>query len=335
VAMQLSTGDATTVAAALVQADMRGIHSHGVTLATHYLERLAAGSIRPAAKMVVEQLGTCVARLEGDCGMGQVVMNAAADAALRMAQQHGAGLVAVRNSNHCGALPYYGLKIAASGCVGVVLTHTDPIMLPFGAKDAFLGTNPLCITMPGADGHTFCLDMSTSIVAWNRVLDARRNKQELGEGWAVDAKGLDTRDAASARALHPAGAHKGSGLAVMIDLVCAVLSGMLFGADLPHMFAVTETRRLGGFVGALRFDSFGPPAVLEDRVREYARRLHSLTPRAPDDTVKFPGEIEAICHQRSASEGVRLPPATLTALSHLARQHHISWPFSPDGNPSQ
>jgi len=252
-------------------------------------------------------------------------MSAAAEHATSLAKNHGAGWVAVKNSNHCGALPFYGLKVAAAGCVGFVITHTDPIMLPFGSKEAFLGTNPLCVTFPDSDGRPFCLDMSTSIVAWNRILAARRENRPLEGGWAVDADGKDTRDPHAARALLPAAAHKGSGLAVMIDLICAVLTGMPFGADLPHMLAVRETRHLGGHVGALKLASFGDDRALRSQVREYAERMRALIPLEAGASVKYPGEIEEARTRQYSAEGIPLLPSTLMELQRLAATYGVPW----------
>ena len=140
--------EARIVAESLVEANLRGVDSHGVARLPHYLSRIEHGSIKPQPKLCFEKLGDSVGRVEGDQGLGQIVTNRATTEAIRLARGAGSGWVSISNSSHCGALAYYGLKIADAGMIGFVFTHVDPMVLPFGAKAAFCGTNPICITAP-------------------------------------------------------------------------------------------------------------------------------------------------------------------------------------------
>ena len=141
------------MADSLVEANLRGVDSHGVARLPHYLRRIQHGSINPRPKIRVEILGPAAARVDGDRGLGQLVMLTAAEQAIELARRAGSAWVAVANSSHCGALAYYGLRIAEAGMIGLVFTHVDPMVLPYGSREPFCGTNPICITAPrAADG---------------------------------------------------------------------------------------------------------------------------------------------------------------------------------------
>ena len=215
----LEPANAEIVAESLVEANLRGVDSHGVARLPHYLRRIAAGNINPRPKMNIEILGPAAGRVDGDRGLGQLVMRRATDQAIELAQSAGTAWVAVSNSSHCGALAYYGLRIAEAGMIGLVFSHVDPMVLPHGSKEPFCGTNPICITAPRAASGSgdratgaLCLDMATSKVPWNTVANAATEGVPIEEGWAVDAQGKDTTDARAVTALYPFGSYKGFGL---------------------------------------------------------------------------------------------------------------------------
>ena len=200
VAAGLRKGDASRVAKMLVDTNLRGTDSHGVARLPHYLRRIKHGSIKARPNIRLELLGTAAARVDGDCGLGHLVMFDATQAAIKLARNTGAGWVSVRQSSHCGALALYGMEIANAGMIGVVFTHVDPMVLPFGASRAFCGTNPLCITAPRASSSTedlatgaLCLDMATSKVPWNIVANAAMEGVPIESGLAVDADEATTQ----------------------------------------------------------------------------------------------------------------------------------------------
>jgi len=198
VAAGLSESDAKVVAESLVESNLRGIDSHGVARLPHYLNRIGHGSVKARPDIRFERLSEATGRLDGDDGLGQLVMDRATREAIALAKQAGAGWVAVRNSSHCGALAYYGLQVAQAGMIGFVFTHVDPMVLPHGAREPFCGTNPICITAPGGDGQALCLDMATSVVPWNTIANAAMEGVAIPRGWAVDQQGHDTTDARKA-----------------------------------------------------------------------------------------------------------------------------------------
>ena len=314
-AVGFADDDARCVADMLVATDLRGIDSHGVARLPHYIRRVQGGSITARPKMQLRRLGAAVARLDGDNGLGHLVMRRAAMAAIDLAKETGAGWVAVRNSSHCGALALYGLPIADAGMIGFVFTHANPMVLPHGAKNqAFCGTNPVCITAPRAsagvgDGATgaLCLDMATSKVTWNTVVNAATEGAALQPGWAVDADGYDTSDAARAAFVRPMGEYKGSGLGLMVDVLCALLSDAPYGPDIPKMYGdAAEPRQLGGLVGAIDIGRFVPLGRFQSRVSEFVERWCALPPAEPGGQVLYPGQPELITRGRRLQDGIPL-----------------------------
>lgn len=320
----LRARDAALVADSLVHASLRGIDSHGVARLPHYLRRLERGSINPRPRLQFETLAPACGIVEGDHGLGQLVMARAAREAMRLARKTGAGWVAVRNSSHCGALDYFGLPMARAGMIGLVFTHVDALVLPHGSRQRFCGTNPICIAVPGPDPDGLCLDMATSIVAWNVVANAARAGTRIPRGWAVDQHGRGTTDPCRARALLPSGTYKGSGMGLMIEVLCALLSGAPYGPDVPRMYEqLDEHRRLGGLVGAIEVRPFVPVRVFRERVGELLARWNLLPPSKPRGRVLYPGQRETECAAERRRRGIPLPPHLVSEFEGWCRAHQI------------
>jgi ureidoglycolate dehydrogenase (NAD+) len=239
--------------------------------------------------------------------------------------------VAVRRSSHCGALALYGLEIADAGMIGLVFTHVDPMVLPFGASRPFCGTNPICITAPRAASGAgdvatgaLCLDMATSKVPWNTVANAAMEGVPIERGWAVDAAGNDTIDAAAVASLYPVGEYKGSGLGLMIDVLCSMLGDSPYGPDIPKMYGdLAEPRQLGGLVGAIDIGRFTPLPQFHRRVSAMAERWCSLPAAEPGGRVLFPGQPELIEQEKRLREGIPVGRQLLQEFGDLASRYGV------------
>ena len=313
---------ALLVSDSLVESNLRGIDSHGLARLPHYLARIRAGSIETNPRINVQQLAPAASAVDGGNGLGQPVMWRATDEAVRLARQSGAGWAAVRNSSHCGALSYYGLKIADAGMIGFVFTHVDSLVVPYGSSDPFCGTNPICITAPGTQGKSLCLDMSTSIAPWNTLRNAATEGVPIPTGWAIDAKGCETTDPSQAVAVHPFGGYKGSGLGIMIDVLCAMLTQSPYGPDIPSMYGdLTKQRALGGLVGAIDISRFLSTDAFRKRVSQMIESIGNLTPSQPDGRVLYPGEPELLCREERLAHGIPLGHGVIEDLNQCAEQY--------------
>src|SRR5882672_7498021 len=192
--------EAKLVGESLVQTSEWGIDSHGVLRLTHYLRRMTIGSISPVAAPVVMRTGPVTAQVHGHDGLGIVHATLGMEEAIEMARESGVGVVGVGHSSHCGAVGLYTRMAAKEHLVGIAMTHSSSVVVPHGGRDKYFGTNPVSIAFPRAGGEPVCLDMATSQVAWNKVLNARIENETLDEGIAVDAEGVPTTDPHQARA---------------------------------------------------------------------------------------------------------------------------------------
>ena len=318
--------DARLVTDTLVASSLRGIDSHGIARIPHYLRRIQQGSIKPCPQIVSQKLSASTALVSGDHGLGQLAMCRATEAAIELAQQTGAGWVSVNESSHCGALAYYGLKIADAGMIGFVFTHVDSMVIPYGARKPFCGTNPICITAPrasrGAGQHktgAACLDMATSKIPWNVVVNATIENASIEQGWGVDREGNDTTHPEDVTGLYPFGGYKGSGLGLMIDILCSLLSGAPFGPDIPVMYGdLKQQRHLGGLVGAIDISRFVPVEQFCARMEELLGRWNTQTPQQEGERVLFPGEPELIERENRLQNGIPVGQNVLGELNEAA-----------------
>jgi len=322
----LSTGHAELVADSLVESNLRGIDSHGTARLPHYLNRIRHGSINPRPNLVYSKLGAAIGRLDADHGLGQIAMARATEEAIALAQESGAGWVAVENSSHCGALAYYGQQIAQANMVGILFTHSDSMVVPHAARQAFCGTNPLCIIVPGGEETTLCLDMATSVVPWNTITNAAMENVEIPDDWAVDAEGNPTTNPKDVRAVRPFGGYKGSALGLMIDVLCTFLIGTPSGPDIAPMYGDPSRQRLlGGLVGAIDIRRFRDVSAFRAAVSALAARWTSQPAADPTELVLFPGQPELQTRARRLAEGIPLGVNLVEIFKGIAAETSVPW----------
>ena len=310
----LTIADASLVAETLVASNLRGVDSHGVVRLPHYATRLRNGTVKPRPNIAVQRSGPSAAIVEGDAGMGQLVAVRAMQEAIHLARQSGVGAVVARNSSHCGACAWFVEMAVKQGMIGVALTHTDPIMVPPGMKRTFLGSNPIAFGAPGGIGPPVIVDLSTTHVAWGKVIVARQEGKPIPPDWAVDDQGRPTTDAARAVALAPTGAHKGYALAMMVEILCAHLAGVPFGRHVTKMYGeLDKPRNLGHFMLALDVARFTDTAAFRSQIDLLLQETHA-------ESALVPGEPERLTAARREKEGVPLGEGVLAELNALAGQ---------------
>lgn len=323
----LSAADALLVAESLVESNLRGIDSHGVARLPHYLNRIRHGSINPRPNLAFSKLGAAAGRLDADHGLGQIAMARAAEEAITLARESGAGWVAVEKSSHCGALAYYGHQIARADMVGILFTHSDSMVVPYAGKHAFCGTNPLCIIVPGEEADTtLCLDMATSVVPWNTITNAAMEDVKIPGDWAVDVEGNPTTNPKDVRAVRPFGSYKGSGLGLMIDILCSFLIGTPSGPDIAPMYGDPGRQRLlGGLVGAIDIRRFRDVPAFRTAVSALTHRWNAQPAADPAEPVLFPGQPELQTRARRLAEGIPLGVNLVEIFQTIAKEKSIPW----------
>ena len=317
---------AELVADTLVQANLRGVDSHGVIRVPVYLRRLREGLLNRDPEPRVERSDGGVALIDGDHGPGQWAAVRATDLAVELASAHGIGAVGVRRSSHYGAAAFYVMRMAERGMIGFTTANVEPDVVPFGGAEAALGTNPLAFAAAGSRG-TFVLDMATSQVAMGRILLARERGEELGEGWAVDAEGRPTRDANEAVSAVPLGGPKGYGLALMVEVLGGVLPGANIASEVGRMYDDWDRPQdVGHFFLALDPERMIGREAFRDRMDRLWDMLKAV-PAAPGfEGVLVPGESEARTHAARSAGGIPIPEKIWRALEEEARVSSVALP---------
>ncbi|HKO26003.1 MAG TPA: Ldh family oxidoreductase, partial [Solirubrobacteraceae bacterium] len=324
----LSARAARTVAAALVDSDMRGVGSHGVMLVPMYLDRLRAGSVSGWEEAeVVDQHGA-ITVLDARHALGQLTGDQAMGIAVARAREYGAGVTVVRHAFHFGGAYRYALAAARAGCIGIAAANTRPLMPAPGGAEAVVGNNPLAIAAPVAGGaEPIVLDMALSEAALGKIRLAAQEGREIPSNWAVDADGRPTTDpeAAIAGLLLPIGLHKGYGLALMVDVLTGVLAGGGFGRQVNGLYAdVAVPNDAAHLFIALDLAAFGSPDAFTDRVAALAAEVTGAARAPAVERVYLPGELAAERRAAAARDGVALDPGTVEALSAAG----VAWPES-------
>jgi LDH2 family malate/lactate/ureidoglycolate dehydrogenase len=321
--------DAALVADTLVEADLRGVHSHGVWWLITYTQRLRHGGLNPRPDIRVVRETPAMALLDADRGMGQVGGIAAMRCAIQKARATGVGVAAVRNSNHFGAAAYYALMAVPEGQIGFAVSDAEPTMAPWGGAKAVVGNNPMAYAIPTGDDFSIVLDMAQSVVAWGKIFLAAQRGENIPPTWALNTSGEPTEDPHEAMAglLLPVGGYKGYGLALVMEILSSVLVGATFGLDMPPMADAAATQDTGHFFLALDIDHFMPLATFKQRMANLIAE-HRGVPRAPGvDRIYLPGEIEHLKRTQRLGSGIPLEDYITQALRRLGAELELDTRF--------
>lgn len=313
--------EAQTITDTMVEADAKGIHSHGLMRLPIYVERFRRGLMLPAAHITVQREQGATAVLDGHGSAGQIVATKAMELAMDKAKRHGIGAVLAKNSNHFGIAAHYALKAARRDMIGVVLSNTAPLMPPTGGAEKVLGNNPLAIAAPTSGEFPLLLDMALSQAALGKIIHAQTRGVPIPEGWGADSSGRPTADPSAVLNggfILPVGGPKGFGLALMIELMTGVLADSQFSKTIPSMYDLTQQQAIShlmlaidvaSFIEASRFQSLGD--VLVSYVKQ-ATRAEGVT------ELYAPGEIEFRLERKRLKEGIPLDEGVLRQLRGLA-----------------
>lgn len=313
----MSTEHAATVAEVVVWANLRGVDSHGVSRVPRYVEWIGTGVVNPRPDLKVATETAASVLIDADRAAGPVAMTTAMDAAMRKAREAGVGLALVRATTHTAALGYYTLAAAREGMAALALAGSIPIMAYHGAAAAGVSTSPVSIAVPGGSSGPVVLDMATSIVSLGRLAQARRSGQPLPEGWALDADGKPTTEPQRAEIPLPMAGPKGSGLALMVELLTSVLVGNPILAGTVGKPGRARHRQ-NAFALAIDIARYGDPAAFAREVQQLAGALKSL-PHDAGVEILMPGERGARMFEQRSRGGIPVPAAIRDELNAAAR----------------
>jgi LDH2 family malate/lactate/ureidoglycolate dehydrogenase len=316
--------DAAKIAELMLEADLIGADAHGVFRLTQYVQRLRLKSTNPRPNITVKRTAPATALIDGDNGMGHLVVARTAEIAIEMARENGIGWAGCRMSGHAGAAGVYAALPLKADMIGMYAAVANANHMPLaGGAEPLLGTNPLAIAIPAGKEHPLVLDIATSIVSYGTIKNHRLQNKPLKGDWMIDPKTgeavTDPHKSAEALLLPMAG-YKGAGLALMLGMLAGTLNGALFGRDCVDFNAepdrVTNT---GQFVMALDPARFQP---LEQFKAEVDRHIRSLrdSKALPGESVRLPGEQRAARRDDRIRNGLALAPELLVQLDKLAAE---------------
>lgn len=334
----ISEEHARLAADVLVSADLRGIRSHGAARLALFIGQLERGVIKKTPQMTFHAGSDTTGVLDADNGLGMVAANRAMGEALSMAEKHGTGFIAVRNSNHFGYPGYWARKAMESGFIGISMTNGGRFVAPTFSIEPILGTNPLSVAIPGGpNGQGFHLDMATATVARGKIETALREGRPIPKGWVPEAIGplrLDERGILPYDIpLLPlggegteTGGHKGYGLSLMVELLCSILSGLNL-QEAAGGAAGQTSWSTGHFMGAIKVGGFREPALAHAQMKEIFGIIRSAKKTPGRDRIYIPGELEMTAEEENRRLGIPITPPVLEQLSRLNENMGLGFEF--------
>jgi LDH2 family malate/lactate/ureidoglycolate dehydrogenase len=316
----LTETDSRIISRVLVAADARGIPSHGVARLWRYLNGIDEGAMKigRVSEIIRETSNTLVLDAQGE--MGHPISFRTMEKTIAKAETNGMAFSSIRNSNHFGIAGYYAMMALEKDMIGITMTNTAALGVPTFGRDVMFGTNPIAVAVPSMSEIPFVLDMSTTVVSRGKIEVYGREEKPLPQGWAVDEKGQSASDPLSllegmldrtGGGILPLGGegelfggYKGFGLAMLVDIFCAALSGSTFGPDVAD--TETTSARVSHFFGAIKIDAFRNPEAFKTDMDKMLRQLRTSRTAEGQDRVYYPGLKETEHESKSSSEGVPL-----------------------------
>lgn len=337
VAAGVERAAAEDVADALVEADARGIASHGLMLVPMYVDRLLAGSVSTSTRPVVLVDKGAMALLDAEHALGIVTSDVAMAMAVEKAGRLGIGIVNVRHAFHFGGAFRYVQAAMDAGMIGIAASNTRPLMPAPGGATAVVGNNPIAVGVPGAD--PILVDMALSEAALGKIRLADSEGRAIPDTWATDSSGQPTTDPAAAIAglLLPAGGPKGYGLALVVDVLTGVLGGGGFGSSVRGLYAdTTVPNDCAHLFIAVDPEFWDTPDAFADRVSALGREVHASEVAPGVDAVLLPGQRERESARRAHAQGITIPVSVIEALVETAQRVGASLPpgLLPAGSPA-
>lgn len=332
--------DAALATKVLLNADVRGIDSHGVARLSGYVRLWEAKRINatPHIRIVHETPSTAV--VDGDAGLGLVVAPFAMQVAIDKAKQVGTGWVSVRNSNHFGIAGYHAMMALQQDMIGMAMTNASALVAPTFSVERMLGTNPIAVAIPAKEQPPFVADFATTTAANGKLEILQRKNADAPLGWVQDKDGRDTTDANALKqsgALLPLGSdrehgsHKGYALGSIVDIFSAVLSGASYGPWAPPFPAYVPMPQhmpgegLGHFFGAMRVDAFRPAEEFKTHMDNWIGRFRQAKPANGYEKVLIPGDPEREMEAQRMKSGIPLVGPVVEDLETVGRKFNINF----------
>jgi L-2-hydroxycarboxylate dehydrogenase (NAD+) len=323
-AVGLPTADAEQVARLMILADLRGSDGHGIFRLPQYVRRIRAGGMNVKPNITVSQETDATALVDGDNGMGHLVMGLAAQVAIKKAERVGIGWVGVRRSNHAGPAALYAMMPLERNMIGIyIAVGSANHMPPWGGVELLLSTNPIAFAIPALEEPPIVLDIATSVAAYGKVKTKAQRGEPMPEGWMIDALGRPLTDPKRAEDgfLLPIGTYKGYGLALLFGLLAGTLNGAAFGRDVIDFNKDDKTpTNTGQVIVALDIARFSPVEAFKRKVDEVIRDFRNSQRMPGVEHIRLPGEQSHATWLERGALGVPINDALLNVLEQVATE---------------
>ncbi len=319
--------DAAIIAHCLVSADLRGVDTHGLCRLPIYLERVRKGLINPHPALAPQRVTPVAATIDGQNGFGFVIGTRAMQEAIAMAKEFGIGVVSAKRSTHFGMAASYAIPAVEAGLMAMVFSNASQAMPPLGGRQMLLGTDPFCMAAPAGSSRPIILDMSPAVAARGKIRKAERRGEKIPLGYALDAEGRPTTDPKAALAggvVLPIGEHKGSGIAMFMDIFGGVISGANFGGEVGDQYkAFDRAQDVGHFFLAMKPNLFVTEDAYRARIDTLIDRMKSAPLAEGYSEVLVPGEPEDRYEEQRRKSGIPYAASEVKALQDEAKRASI------------
>lgn len=327
----VSKDDAALLTDSLIEANLRGVDTHGITrMLCTYVRRMQVGVVNPKTELKVLREHSSTALIDGKNSIGQVVSNVAMRMAIDKAKKNGVAFVATTHSNHYGAAAYWAMMALDHGMIGFSSTNAPAVVAPTGGRTAMLGTNPFAVAIPAGHEQPMVLDLATTVVARGRILLYAKQNKPLEPGWAFDELGRPTVDphAAVKGLLAPIGGYKGYGIALAIDLLCGVMTGSNYGTHFPGFLAdnMKDPTDVGSIFAAINVQSFMDLPDFQAGMDQAIREIKTSTKAEGVKRIYIPGEIELETKAERLKNGIPIPDAVVKDFVTLGKDLGVPLP---------
>lgn len=304
----VSEEDAKTTAEVLITTDTFGVMTHGTKNLNGYIQKMNAGGLDAKAEPSIVCEGAAFAIMNGNKALGMVSGCKAMNLAIEKAKQCGIAYVGVKNSCHFGAAGYYANLAAKEGMIGLAMSNADPVIaVPNGCKKA-IGTNPFSFAAPLGNGKSVFLDIALSNVAALKVIMAQEKGMDIPDTWLVDEEGVPTRDASkfpSAASLQPMAAHKGYGLAILVELLASVITGAGILSEIASWnLDLSSVNNAGHAFIAIDVSKMMPMDTYTSRINQMANELKNGPLAKGAEKIFLPGEMEWEKREKAIESGM-------------------------------
>ena len=328
VAAGVAGPDAAILADALVDADLHGVSTHGVSRLNIYVQRMRKGLINPRAELSVTSRRPSALTVDAGNGLGQVQAIKTLELLVPMAKQNGVAAATIRNSQHFGALSYYCNKAAAQDMLLFATTNCEPAVPPEGASQAYFGTNPIACSFPTGKGYPIKIDLATSVVARGNIIAAQKAGKPIPAGWALSPEGEPTTDANQALlgAVLAMAGHKGYALALMVEVLSGVLSGAAIGPAVGSMYKNLDRKQdVGHFFCLLDIAAFMEVEEFKRRLDTTVDEIKASRKRTGVAEILVPGERSHRTSEYNIAHGIPIEPATIKELRSLCQESGVEF----------